>query len=78
MTTGGWLGLESGQRYTITLKRRAGVVGLLVDHRLIGIAPVPFPNPPTPFFPIGGKGLGIGGDGIWQKTMTRLHRQLAK
>jgi hypothetical protein len=35
VTTGGWLGLESGRRYAITLKRRAGVVGVLVDHRLI-------------------------------------------
>jgi len=41
VTTGGWLGLEAGRSYTITLKRRAGVVGVLVDHRLIGVAPAP-------------------------------------
>jgi hypothetical protein len=41
VTTGGWLGLESGRSYSITLKRRAGEVGILVNHRLIGVAPAP-------------------------------------
>ena len=37
--TGGQLELKPGATYTFTLKRRAGEVGLLVNHRLIGTAP---------------------------------------
>ncbi|MHB0936819.1 MAG: hypothetical protein ACYC6A_10550 [Armatimonadota bacterium] len=35
----GRLELQSGRAYTLTLKRRAGEVGLLVNHRLVGIMP---------------------------------------
>jgi len=44
VSTGGRLELRAGRTYAFTLKRRAGEVALLVDHRLAGTAPAPEAN----------------------------------